>query len=90
MTDERLSIRDLTVRFDRTVAVDHVDLDLPAGSVTAVLGPSGCGKSTLLRAIAGLERPASGSVSYAGRDLAEDARGGQSIVRGRSDLPSWS
>jgi len=70
MDDERLSVRDLTVRFDQTVAVDHVDIDLPAGSVTAVLGPSGCGKSTLLRAIAGLERPASGSVSYAGRDLA--------------------
>jgi thiamine transport system ATP-binding protein len=66
---ERLTLRDLTVRFGETRAVDGVDLELPAGSVTAVLGPSGCGKSTLLRAIAGLEQPASGSISYAGQDL---------------------
>lgn len=67
-----LNIRGLTVRFDGdpgAVAVDDVDLDLPAGSVTAVLGPSGCGKSTLLRAIAGLERPAAGSICYDGKDL---------------------
>jgi thiamine transport system ATP-binding protein len=67
---DQLSVSNLTVRFDSTLAVDAVDLELPAGSVTAVLGPSGCGKSTLLRAIAGLEQPASGSVTYAGQDLA--------------------
>ena len=61
---------DLTVRFGETVAVDHVDLEVPAGSVVAVLGPSGCGKSTLLRAVAGLEVPASGTVEYDGQDLA--------------------
>jgi thiamine transport system ATP-binding protein len=65
-----LDVRDLTVRFGATAAVDHVDLAVPSGSVVAVLGPSGCGKSTLLRAVAGLESPASGSVSYDGRDLA--------------------
>jgi thiamine transport system ATP-binding protein len=65
-----LEVRDLTVRFDGAVAVDGVDLDVPAGSVTAVLGPSGSGKSTLLRAVAGLEPPASGSITYDGRDLA--------------------
>ncbi|HET6167879.1 MAG TPA: ABC transporter ATP-binding protein [Marmoricola sp.] len=65
-----LSVQDLTVRFDGTAAVDAVDLDVPAGSVTAVLGPSGSGKSTLLRAIAGLESPAAGSIRYDGHDLA--------------------
>ncbi len=65
-----LQVRDLTVRFDSTVAVDDVDLEVPAGSVVAVLGPSGCGKSTLLRTVAGLEFPASGSVLYDGHDLA--------------------
>jgi thiamine transport system ATP-binding protein len=66
-----LSVRDLTVRFDGTVAVDGVDLDVPAGSVTAVLGPSGSGKSTLLRAVAGLETPAVGTIRYDDQDLAQ-------------------
>ena len=57
-----LEVRDLTVRFGATAAVDHVDLTVPTGSVVAVLGPSGCGKSTLLRAVAGLEEPASGTI----------------------------
>ncbi len=65
-----LRVSDLAVRFGDTVAVDHVDLEVPSGSVVAVLGPSGCGKSTLLRAVAGLEVPASGTVSYDGHDLA--------------------
>jgi thiamine transport system ATP-binding protein len=65
-----LRLRDVTVRFDGAVAVDAVDLDVPTGSITAVLGPSGSGKSTLLRAVAGLETPSSGSITYDGRDLA--------------------
>jgi len=65
-----LSLTGVTVRFERTVAVDDVSLELPEGEVLGVLGPSGCGKSTLLRAIAGLEELAAGTVSANGRDLA--------------------
>jgi thiamine transport system ATP-binding protein len=65
-----LSVDEMSVRFEETLAVDHVSLDLPRGQVLAVLGPSGCGKSTLLRAIAGLEALETGSVSYDGSDLA--------------------
>ena len=65
-----LDITDLTVRYDALVAVDGVSLALPRGEVLAVLGASGCGKSTLLRAVAGLEAPTAGRISFDGKDLA--------------------
>ncbi|MGW5073870.1 sulfate/molybdate ABC transporter ATP-binding protein [Rhodococcus sp. NPDC004095] len=50
-------------------ALDNLTLDIPSGSLTALLGPSGSGKSTLLRSIAGLEHPDSGSITIAGKDV---------------------
>ena len=46
-----------------------VSLDAPAGRVTAVVGPAGAGKTSLLHLLAGLDRPASGSVTLDGRTL---------------------
>jgi len=65
-----LELREVSVRYGDTLAVDDVTLDLPEGLVLAVLGPSGCGKSTLLRAVAGLEPLSHGSIRSDGRDLA--------------------
>jgi sulfate transport system ATP-binding protein len=55
-------------RFGGFQALDDVSLEVPDGSLTALLGPSGSGKSTLLRVIAGLEFPDAGTVSIGGRD----------------------
>jgi NitT/TauT family transport system ATP-binding protein len=44
------------------VALEAIDLDVPANSFVSLLGPSGCGKSTLLKLIAGIERPSSGVI----------------------------
>ena len=54
--------------FGDFAALDDVSLEIPAGSLTALLGPSGSGKSSLLRVIAGLETPDEGTVEISGRD----------------------
>lgn len=64
-----LTVRSVTKSFGQTRVLRGVDLDVPAGSVTAVVGPSGCGKTTLLRLIAGFDRPDSGTISLAGRPV---------------------
>src|ERR1700740_1934068 len=56
-------------RYGDFVALDDVNFEVPAGSLTALLGPSGSGKSTLLRAIAGLDEPDSGTITIDGRDV---------------------
>ena len=61
-------IRNATRRFGDFTALDDVSVEIPSGSLTALLGPSGSGKSTLLRVIAGLERPDAGTVEIDGRD----------------------
>jgi sulfate/thiosulfate transport system ATP-binding protein len=63
-----IEIRNVTKRFGSFVALDDVSLEIPEGSLTAILGPSGSGKSTLLRIVAGLERPDSGEIRLSGED----------------------
>ncbi|MDX6662594.1 MAG: sulfate/thiosulfate transport system ATP-binding protein [Solirubrobacterales bacterium] len=57
-----------TKRFGDFLALDDVSIEVPDGSLTALLGPSGSGKSTLLRVIAGLELPDEGTVTISGED----------------------
>ncbi len=63
-----ISVRTVGKRFGDFTALDDVSLDIPAGSLTALVGPSGSGKSTLLRVIAGLEAPDVGSITIDGSD----------------------
>jgi ABC-type Mn2+/Zn2+ transport system ATPase subunit len=57
-----LSLRGVTVRYGRQLALGNLTCDVPCGSLTAVLGPNGAGKSTLLRAILGLAPLADGEI----------------------------
>jgi sulfate transport system ATP-binding protein len=66
-----ISINGVSKRYGNALAVDDVTLEIPDGSLTALLGPSGGGKSTLLRIIAGLERPDNGTVFIDGNDVTD-------------------
>jgi ABC-2 type transport system ATP-binding protein len=67
-----VSVRGLSKCFGEKTAVDHVDLDVPEGSVFGFLGPNGSGKTTCLRMITGLLEPTSGSGTCLGHDIFRD------------------
>ncbi len=60
--DRLVEVRDLAVRFGRTLALEHVDLTVCRGEIVSLIGPNGSGKSTLVRAVAGLVAPSHGTV----------------------------
>jgi branched-chain amino acid transport system ATP-binding protein len=81
-----LTIEALTTDYGPIRAVDHVSLEVPEGSVTAVLGANGAGKTSLLRTVSGLVRATSGRVRLAGQDVTR--RPVEEIVRlGMAHVP---
>jgi len=69
-----VSTRGLTKRYRLDIALDHLDLDVPAGCVFGFLGPNGAGKTTTLRLLTGLARPTAGSATVAGIDATTGGR----------------
>ena len=64
----QLHFRDVTLGYDRHPAVHHLDGEVAAGALLAVVGPNGAGKSTLFRGIVGILRPLAGSIDIGGLD----------------------
>ncbi|MDP9165890.1 MAG: ABC transporter ATP-binding protein [Actinomycetota bacterium] len=70
MSANALEITGLAKSFAGHTVLHGVDLEVPTGTVTAVIGASGCGKTTLLRLVAGFESPDAGTIFIAGRKVA--------------------
>ncbi|HWL32654.1 MAG TPA: metal ABC transporter ATP-binding protein [Gaiellaceae bacterium] len=69
-----VEVTDLTVAFGEKPVLWDVDLEVPQGTLMAVVGPNGAGKTTLIRAILGLVKPAAGQALVHGRPYAEQRR----------------
>lgn len=66
-----IRVRGLSTRFGEQVVHENLDLDVKRGEVLGVVGPSGSGKSVLLREIVGLDKPATGEISFPASEAAE-------------------
>ncbi|MEV7198666.1 ABC transporter ATP-binding protein [Streptomyces griseoluteus] len=83
-----LVLTDVTLTYPdggtRLTALDRVDLEVPEGSLTAVVGPSGSGKSSLLAVAATLITPDTGTVTIDGQDTTRLTRGERTALRRRT------
>jgi len=64
-----LSLRGISKSFGAVQALRHVDLDVPAGQVTAIIGDNGAGKSTLIKTISGIWAQSSGQILWKGQEV---------------------
>jgi len=91
-----LEVSNLVIRYGPFLAVDNISLNVQAHEIVGLIGPNGAGKSSIARAVGGLVKPASGSVSFMGRTITGEAphtliRQGLSLVpEGRGLFPQMS
>ena len=70
-----IEVENLSIRYGTVTAVGSVSFTVNQGEQLTLLGPSGCGKTSTLRAVAGLERPTSGTIKIGGRTMYDGSRG---------------
>ena len=73
MSDVLLSARDLSVRFGGVLAVNKVGFDVMRGEVFTLIGPNGAGKTTVFNLISRIYTPTTGTITYDGKPLADQA-----------------
>ena len=75
-----ISVRGLTKRYGRLVAVNHLDLEVPRGEIFGFLGLNGAGKTTTIRILLDLLRPSSGRAALFGHDCQSDSLNARAAV----------
>ena len=81
-----LKVENLVTRFGHVVALDSVSISAAESKITTVIGANGAGKSTLLRTISGLEKPASGTITWDGESIV-GLRPEEIVRRGIAHVP---
>ena len=92
MSDFVIETTNLSKRYGRKLALDHLDLQVPRGRIHAIVGANGAGKSTLFRVLLGFLAPTEGGARILGRDsqaLTPDDRGRIGFVNEEHTLPGW-
>lgn len=82
VTQRRLAVRNLTVRFGGVTALNDVSISVGPGEIVGLIGPNGAGKTTMIDAISGFVKPASGSIELDGSDI----RGWSSARRAKEGI----
>jgi len=88
---QKIEVRNLTKRYDTTMAVDDLSFDVNPGQVTGFIGPNGSGKTTTMKLMLGLDHPTSGQVTVGGkpyRDLPAPLREVGALIDARAIHPS--
>ncbi len=79
-SDLAVSTEGLTKCYGDFTAVDHIDLEVKAGTVVSLLGPNGAGKTTIVRMLATLMKPTSGTATVCGYDVVRDADAVRTVI----------
>jgi len=91
-----LSIQNLSLFYGDAQALDGVSLEVGQGEIVAIVGANGAGKTSLIRTVAGIHRPAAGSISYKGQQIAGLSSdkvcnlGINQVAEGRQVFPNMS
>ena len=71
MTEKAIEVTDLTIAYKDKPVLWDVDVEVPSGTLMAIVGPNGAGKTTLIKSILGLVKPAAGQVLVLGKPYVE-------------------
>ncbi len=88
-TPPAVELHGLAKRYRRTMALDGVELTVPAGSIFGFLGPNGAGKTTTLRILGGLARPTAGSAVVLGHDVRAASSEVRALIGFLPDVPGF-